>query len=120
MRGTIPTTPKKHPKKTPNIFFGSRPGVPFGDEEGELISGVLAPDHKAALLAHHGLITCGGSIEEATYRAWFFERARQLKPLFWTISRVFLSSYVVTYFSARYHHMSCNEWLDGYWMVIGC
>lgn len=55
------------------------PGVPFGDEEGELISGVLAPDHKAALLAHHGLITCGGSIEEATYRAWFFERAARMQ-----------------------------------------
>ena len=44
-----------------------------------MISGVLAPNHNTALLAHHGLIACGGSIEEATYRAWFFERAARMQ-----------------------------------------
>jgi len=55
------------------------PGVPFGDWEGELISGVLAPNHMAALLAHHGLIVGGHTLEEATYRAWFFERAARMQ-----------------------------------------
>jgi len=55
------------------------PGVPFGDWEGELISGVLAPNHMAALLGHHGLIVGGRTIEEATYRAWFFEYAARIQ-----------------------------------------
>merc|ERR1719261_1931614 len=55
------------------------PGVPFGDWEGELIAGVLAPNHMAALLAHHGLIVGGRTLEEAIYRAWFFERAARMQ-----------------------------------------
>jgi L-fuculose-phosphate aldolase len=54
------------------------PGVPFGDEEGEIIVKVLG-DRNAALLAHHGLIVGGRTIEEATYRAYFFERAAALQ-----------------------------------------
>jgi len=58
------------------------PGIPFGDEEGELIASVLK-DKWSALLAHHGLIVGGENIEEAVYRAYFFERAAamQLKAL---------------------------------------
>lgn len=55
------------------------PGIPFGDEEGEIISAVLGEEHWAALLAHHGLIVGGVSIEQATYRAWFFEHAAQMQ-----------------------------------------
>ena len=51
------------------------PGIPFGDDEGEIISAVLGGEYRSALLAHHGLIVGGSSIEEATYRAYFFERA---------------------------------------------
>ena len=60
-------------------FLQQWPGVPFGDEEGEIITGVLAPNHHAALLAHHGLIVTGRSVEEAVYRAFFFERAAQVQ-----------------------------------------
>lgn len=60
-------------------FLEEWPGVPFGDWEGELIAGVLAPNHMAALLAHHGLIVGGRTLEEATYRAWFFERAARMQ-----------------------------------------
>ncbi len=60
-------------------FLTTWPGVPFGDEEGAIINRVLAPSHNAALLAHHGLIVTGRTIEEATYRAYFFERAAQVQ-----------------------------------------
>merc|ERR1719384_2248179 len=60
-------------------YLADWPGIPFGDEEGDLISGVLAPNHWAALLAHHGLIVAGKSIEEAVYRAFFFERAARMQ-----------------------------------------
>jgi L-fuculose-phosphate aldolase len=60
-------------------FLRNWPGVPFGDEEGEIITSVLAPNHNAALLAHHGLIVTGRNIEEATYRAYFFERAAHIQ-----------------------------------------
>ena len=55
-------------------YLPSWPGIPFGDEEGEIISGVLK-DKWSALLAHHGLIVGGTSIEQTTYRAYFFEKA---------------------------------------------
>src|SRR5437764_3337018 len=50
------------------------PGVPIGDEEGRIISGVLG-SKRAALLAHHGLVTACGTAEEASMLALFLERA---------------------------------------------
>jgi len=60
-------------------YLANWPGIPFGDEEGDLISGVLAPSYWSALLAHHGLIVGGRSVEEAVYRAYFFERAARMQ-----------------------------------------
>ncbi len=50
------------------------PGLPVADEEGRIISQALG-DKKAILLAHHGLLTTGTTIQEACYMAVFFERA---------------------------------------------
>jgi len=60
-------------------YLANWPGIPFGDEEGDIISGVLSPSYWAALLAHHGLIVAGTSIEEAVYRAYFFEKAARMQ-----------------------------------------
>ena len=54
------------------------PGVPVADDEGRIISGALG-DAKSILLANHGLLTAGSSIEEATYLAVFFERAARMQ-----------------------------------------
>jgi L-fuculose-phosphate aldolase len=54
------------------------PGVPIGDEEGRIISGVLG-DKRAALLAHHGLVTACGTVEEAAILALFLERTARLQ-----------------------------------------
>jgi L-fuculose-phosphate aldolase len=54
------------------------PGVPVADDEGRLISGALG-EAKTILLANHGLLTAGASVEEATYLAVFFERAARLQ-----------------------------------------
>ena len=54
------------------------PGVPVADDEGRIISGALG-DAKCILLANHGLLTTGVSIEEATYLAVFFERAARMQ-----------------------------------------
>jgi L-fuculose-phosphate aldolase len=59
-------------------FLPAWPGVPFGDEEGEIIINALG-GHSSALLAHHGLITTGRNIEEATYRAFFMEVAAEMQ-----------------------------------------
>jgi L-fuculose-phosphate aldolase len=50
------------------------PGVPIADDEGRIISGALG-SAKTILLANHGLLAAGASIEEAAYLAVFFERA---------------------------------------------
>jgi L-fuculose-phosphate aldolase len=54
------------------------PGVPVADDEGRIISTALA-GAKSILLANHGLLTAGNSIEEATYLAVFFERAARMQ-----------------------------------------
>jgi L-fuculose-phosphate aldolase len=54
------------------------PGVPVADEEGRIISGALG-EAKTILLANHGLLAAGASIEEAAYLAVFFERAARMQ-----------------------------------------
>src|SRR3954463_3832172 len=54
------------------------PGVPVADDEGQIISGALG-NAKSILLANHGLLTVGSSVEEATYLAVFFERTARMQ-----------------------------------------
>jgi L-fuculose-phosphate aldolase len=54
------------------------PGVPVADDEGRIISGALGRE-KTILLANHGLLAAGASVEEATYLAVFFERAARMQ-----------------------------------------
>jgi len=54
------------------------PGPPIGDEEGELISGALG-DKRAILLAHHGQLSAGATVEEAAVLAFHFERAAKMQ-----------------------------------------
>jgi L-fuculose-phosphate aldolase len=54
------------------------PGVPIGDEEGEMISEAIG-DKRAILLAHHGLLVACGSPEESAVMAVFMERAARLQ-----------------------------------------
>jgi L-fuculose-phosphate aldolase len=56
------------------------PGVPLANEEGELISRALG-QKSAILLAHHGLLTVGDSVEHAVYLAVAFENAARLQML---------------------------------------
>jgi L-fuculose-phosphate aldolase len=58
-------------------FLPDWPGLPTADREGELIAAGLGGKH-ALLLAHHGLLAAGRSVQEATFLAVFMERmARQ-------------------------------------------
>lgn len=59
-------------------FLADWPGVPVGNEEGELISGSLG-DKKAILLAHHGHLVAGAGIEESCSLAMLIERAAELQ-----------------------------------------
>ena len=59
-------------------YLSEWPGIPHADEEGRIISTALG-DQRAILLANHGLLTVGASVEEATYLAYFMERAARLQ-----------------------------------------
>jgi L-fuculose-phosphate aldolase len=59
-------------------FLADWPGVPVGNEEGEIISAALG-DKKAVLLAHHGQVVAGASVEEACSLAVLIERAAKLQ-----------------------------------------
>lgn len=61
-------------------FLPEWPGVPIGDEEGEIISAALG-SKRAILLAHHGQLVACGSTEEAAVMAVFIERAARLQIL---------------------------------------
>ncbi|TGD89307.1 aldolase [Mycolicibacterium sp. CH28] len=61
-------------------FLPDWPGVPVGNEEGELITAALG-DKKAVLLAHHGHVVVGASVEEACSLAMLIERAARLQLL---------------------------------------
>jgi L-fuculose-phosphate aldolase len=56
------------------------PGVPIGDEEGRIISEALG-SKRTILLAHHGQLSAGASVEESTVLAFFIERAARLQML---------------------------------------
>jgi len=56
------------------------PGVPVADDEGRIISGALGKA-KSILLANHGLLAAGTSVEEAAYLAVFMERACRMQLL---------------------------------------
>ena len=61
-------------------YLPTWPGVPLANEEGQIVSEAL--DGKCSiLLANHGLLTTGKTIEEATYLAMQFERAARLQIL---------------------------------------
>lgn len=59
-------------------FLPDWPGVPVGNEEGEIITAALG-DKKAVLLAHHGHVVAGASIEEACSLAVLIERGAKLQ-----------------------------------------
>jgi L-fuculose-phosphate aldolase len=60
------------------VFLPEWPGLPTADKEGEIIATALG-SHHAMLMAHHGLLTAGRSIQEAAFLAVFMERMAQLQ-----------------------------------------
>ncbi|KWE59250.1 aldolase [Burkholderia sp. MSMB2157WGS] len=61
-------------------FLKDWPGVPVGNEEGEIISKALG-SKRAILLSHHGQLVVGKTIEEACMLALLIERAAKLQLL---------------------------------------
>jgi L-fuculose-phosphate aldolase len=59
-------------------FLGDWPGVPIADQEGVLISNALG-SKRAIILAHHGYLTTGTSLQEATYLSVYLERAARMQ-----------------------------------------
>ena len=58
-------------------FLPEWPGVPIGDEEGEIITKAIGTK-RSILLAHHGQLAACANIEEATVMAIFIERAARM------------------------------------------
>ncbi|MGW0186761.1 aldolase [Streptomyces sp. NPDC003362] len=61
-------------------FLKEWPGVPVGNEEGEIIAAALG-DKRAIILAHHGQLVTGATVEEACNLAVLIERAARLQLL---------------------------------------
>lgn len=54
-------------------FLAEWPGLPIANDEGRIIADALGPS-RAIVLAHHGMLTVGAGIEEATYLAVLLEQ----------------------------------------------
>jgi L-fuculose-phosphate aldolase len=61
-------------------FLKDWPGVPVGNEEGQIISEALG-DKRAILLSHHGMLVAAASVEEACILALQFERTARMQLL---------------------------------------
>ena len=61
-------------------FLKKWPGIPVGNEEGEIIANAIG-QKRALFLAHHGLLVACGSIEEACMLSIAFERAARMHLL---------------------------------------
>lgn len=61
-------------------FLPAWPGVPVGNEEGDIISRALG-DKRAILLSHHGMLVAATSVEEACVLSLQFERAARMQLL---------------------------------------
>ena len=61
-------------------FLPKWPGIPVGNEEGELIAKAIGNKH-AVLLAYHGLLIASSSIEEGCILALAFQRAARMHLL---------------------------------------
>lgn len=61
-------------------YLAHWPGLPVADDEGRIISAALG-DKQTILLAHHGFLATGESVEQACFLAVFFERAARLQLL---------------------------------------
>lgn len=61
-------------------FLKDWPGVPVGNEEGEIIAEAIGTK-KAILLSHHGQLIAGATIEEACVLAILIERAAKMQLL---------------------------------------
>ena len=61
-------------------FLGTWPGLPVANEEGQIIADALG-SKRSILLAHHGMLTTGSSLEEALYLAVLLEHAAEVQLL---------------------------------------
>jgi len=59
-------------------FLKEWPGLPIADEEGRIITEALGDKH-AIVLAHHGYLIAGKSVQEACYLAVYLERAARMQ-----------------------------------------
>lgn len=59
-------------------YLGDWPGVPIADQEGVIITEALGKK-SSILLAHHGMLTGGKSVQEAAYLCVYLERAARIQ-----------------------------------------
>ncbi|KAJ5736852.1 arad-like aldolase/epimerase [Penicillium malachiteum] len=59
-------------------FLADWPGLPIADQEVVIITAALG-DKRSILLAHHGMLTAGCTVQEATYLAVNLERAARIQ-----------------------------------------
>ena len=59
-------------------FLPEWPGVPLADREGEIISSALG-SRSAIILAHHGMLTAGKTVQEAAVLAVTVERSARIQ-----------------------------------------
>lgn len=61
--------------------YSSFGGVVFDDQEGARLASALGPTNRAVILQNHGLLTVGGTVDEAAYLYSLMERTCEVQLL---------------------------------------
>ncbi|KAK2738424.1 hypothetical protein FQN55_000550 [Onygenales sp. PD_40] len=83
--------------------YASYGGVVLAAEEGEMIAKALG-DGKGAILMNHGLLTVGGTVDEAAYLFGLMERSCQVQLLAENAAASGITKQIITDEEAEYNH----------------
>lgn len=90
-------------------------GVVFTAEEGERLAAALGPKGKGMILRNHGLLTVGGTVDEACYLYTLMERSCQVQLLAEAAAANGLPKVFVPEESARYTFEMSSDPETLYW-----
>lgn len=90
-------------------------GVVFKQEEGERLAAALGPKGKGMILRNHGLLTVGGTVDEAAYLFTLMERSCQVQLMIEAAAANGVEKVYVPEESARYTFEAASDPEALYW-----
>ncbi|KAF2085391.1 arad-like aldolase/epimerase [Saccharata proteae CBS 121410] len=90
-------------------------GIVFSEEEGQRLAAALGPNGKGLILRNHGLLTVGGTVDEAAYLYTLMERSCEVQLMVEAAARQGLEKVVVDDEAAAYTFKMASDPEALYW-----